>query len=223
LHLKGLEEEQITREDGFLSWTRYVFPYRTLPKLRSHLQPKFVIFDVGRKLQLIPRALYSKITKDFPLLIEIHKVYIAWMNSPEDCENDTSYSVPGVVCEKYDFISDYNDYGNDNDDPEDLDYSDKKSLPQTEPGRLAFTRSVLQKRKRLLSEVKWINYNRQYLTEVTLRSHNRQSGEAAWTDDRIREWTKHNRQFGEAAWTDDRREWKKSIRKKRKSGFLYMY
>lgn len=50
--LEGLDGEQITRQDdpNILTWTRHVSPYKSLPKLNSHLHPKYVIYDAGQKL-----------------------------------------------------------------------------------------------------------------------------------------------------------------------------
>jgi hypothetical protein len=220
-----LEDQHITRRDDNINppWRVHTFPFNTLPPLQSHLQPKFVIFDAGRKLKDKPDLLIKTLAKDYPSIFQIENLYNAWTRKlPAEAARDESYIVSGEVSnDRYNYYSHddhYDDHDNDIDDLEDNDYVDRRSLSgrkslsgRTQPGRFGWVRpppkeiaaSVPQKRKasksakshpmstrKVLSEVTSNTHNQPFLSEVTLYSHNQQIGEAAWTDDRIREWSK---------------------------------
>lgn len=102
MHLEGLDGEQITRQDdpNILTWTRHVSPYKSLPKLNSHLHLKYVIYDAGQKLSLKPFTLHTKLLDEFPIFEKIEKLHHAWTRSiPKTAAKDKTYNVPGVIAE----------------------------------------------------------------------------------------------------------------------------
>lgn len=98
MHLQGLENEEISRLDDISIPKRsyHTHPFKTLPQLKSHLHPQFVIFDVGRKLEGLAEDTFVRLNEDFPSLSLIKCVYNAWSRDPPpDSKNDESYDVPG--------------------------------------------------------------------------------------------------------------------------------
>lgn len=95
MQLRGLEIEQITRrvelEDdipagGTPTWTIHTHPFNTLPLLKSHLHPKYVIFDAGRKLGVLAKSDTHFVNKT--ILAE----YGAWKRElPDITQEDPSY------------------------------------------------------------------------------------------------------------------------------------
>lgn len=88
---RGMEEEQV----------RHSYPYLTLPDLKSHLHPKFVIFDAGKKLDKLynqdikSNPVYGKFVKDYPNAEKTRDLYIAWTRKPPDnAREDKTYYDP---------------------------------------------------------------------------------------------------------------------------------
>jgi hypothetical protein len=128
--LRDLEEKRfmITRNDDDWNTISYRYPYNELPRLESHLQPKFVIFDAGSKLNKLLRVLkkreYQKITDNHPDidLETVIMLYDAWTRElPDFALNDESYVDPNDIsppAREYGGGSS----GDGGDDPEDRDY-----------------------------------------------------------------------------------------------------
>jgi hypothetical protein len=204
----------------------YTYPFFTLPPLKSHLHPKFAIFDAGRKLK-ISRYNHSsseakslqKVGEHYPSLAKVLSLYNTWVEPiPNRAMEDESYNDPRVV-----LVSE------DGENFEDGDYDGRTN--RTESGRgdglRPRTRSVVAaerdgdyglgsrprtrsvtaaergkssrggartgkpaavKKRKVHSESS--PHNKHLLSEATLSRFNRQSGDAAWTSDRIRQWSK---------------------------------
>lgn len=206
-----MEKEVVVRRDNGTP-TMHRYPFENLPLLKSHLHPKFAIFDAGRKLLKLDPPPYLKLIETFPSLSfsSVQDLYTTWTHDPptNEAPRDQSYNVPNKVFDEGDFIDDFNDVG----DPRDGDYVGRSNKTnQTGSVRIGYTR-IGNTKQEVDSEVKptavkrkhphpnrptrkvfseWYNYyNRQLLSELTLSSINRGFGETACTDDRIRDWLK---------------------------------
>jgi hypothetical protein len=95
---EGWEEFVITRgtsEDEHTettNWTNHTYPFDTLPLLESHLHPKFVIFNSGKKINGLPVHKYTKLMQQFPILGHVENLYMAWLESLPNTVDDTSYN-----------------------------------------------------------------------------------------------------------------------------------
>jgi hypothetical protein len=85
-------------EDASDVITAHGHPYKTLPNLKSHLHPKFAIFDAGRKMKdlsqqsKIPLPELRKLLSDYPALTMIQELYNAWTQKiPADALEELSY------------------------------------------------------------------------------------------------------------------------------------
>lgn len=177
------------------------YPFKTLPLLESHLHPKFVIFEGGRKLESLSLVLKGQETfNDFPTLTALTELYNAWKASPtaEEQEQDSSYNVP------------VDSNGGDDDDDDDSDY--QSGPPSRRKGHLKKRKALAVKPnaakgkrpRKVLSKLSI--HNRQVLSEATLFSLNQRFGRARWTYDCIRDWSKQSRSI--------------SRRKKKKRNFI---
>lgn len=149
---------KLWNEDGTNLQTAYTYPYRAFPELKSHLHPKFVIFDAGKKLEKL-----MGISDNPPVVMEILnvlpsrpatisnivKLYSAWIrNIPQDALDDISYVDPNeeLVSE----LEDGSD-GGDGDDSEDGDYKGYDSRTKSRRGNgkilCRITRSISAKRR----------------------------------------------------------------------------
>ena len=56
------------------------YPYRTLPRLKSHVQPRFAIFNAGVKIENLRRDKHEllKVFNDYPSLVKVAFIYKAW-------------------------------------------------------------------------------------------------------------------------------------------------
>ena len=191
---EGWEEFMITRwTSKDETPTNHMYPFDTLPLLESHLHPKFVIFNSGKKLKgLLDYDKYTKLLEQFPLLGQVEEVYMAWLDDLPIEEDDASYNLNAPV----DSDDDYDD--SDDvivDDPRDNDYVlDKRSMKASQkrklsprPKRSPNKRQKPGANRKVLSAV---ISNIEPLSEVKLSSHNHQVGGAAWTHDRIRRWSR---------------------------------
>jgi hypothetical protein len=95
----------------------YYYPFKTLPLLQSHLHPKFVIFNAGKKLTSLDPADFRNLTTDFPCLTFILSLYMAWIRNVLPSQLDDQTYAPLVVPED-DYIS------SNDDDSKDEDYND---------------------------------------------------------------------------------------------------
>lgn len=102
--LQGLEGLPILRQDvipdGNLSpehGSIHVYPFNSLPLLKSHIHPKYVIFDTGSKLAESEQDVIQELEDVFPTLhfSSIMALYSAWIRSPPaKSKKDHSYNVP---------------------------------------------------------------------------------------------------------------------------------
>ena len=85
--------------------TVYRYPYRTFPDLKSHLHPKFAIFDAGEKLKALVRKhkksiqelrqLVDQLVCDYPAIADVQHLYNAWTQEiPDVAKEDLSYVDP---------------------------------------------------------------------------------------------------------------------------------
>lgn len=218
-------------------------PFSTLPLLKSHLHPKFVIFDAGRKIAKMLEQRSGSLER-YSGVDKIYRLYRAWLQPvPITAQKDTSYQDPNDVLTVLT-----------TDDEEDGSYSDGHSN-QTRTGRgdgfrvRPRTRSVTAakragdadadhrnrakrnkgeigdrlpgrdgnggddfddghdgcaedrlrpsvkkaSKRKVLSESS--NHNQPLLSEATLSRFNQQIGDAAWTGDRIHQWSKRSKRL----------------------------
>jgi hypothetical protein len=196
----------------------YMYPYNNLPRLISHIHPKFVIFNAGEKLTSSNLSIDQARTlvDDNPGIGKMLNLYSAWIRPPpKGYESNESYEDPKVVLVP---VEDSIDSSvDDPEDPEDTDY--KCRTYRTKSGRgdgfRPHTRSVAVvaaaeqaaanrdgngvgdgrtrtrkapvKKRKVLSES--FTQNRQLLSEATLSRINQQTEEAAWSAERIRQWS----------------------------------
>jgi hypothetical protein len=111
--------------------TIHEYPFDKIPLLKSHLQPKFVIYNAGKKLAGLKNALLKKVIKDYPSTASMLSLYEAWMREPaDDREEDPSYNLPDV------------NEDDDEDDDDNEDIPDYRLEPEW----------VLRKRRKLQKE-----------------------------------------------------------------------
>ena len=222
-------------------FSNHIFPFNTLPLLETHLHPKFVIFDAGRKLAGLNLQNFSSLQKLVELnvfpnlpnqLSTIADLYRAWiLQPPAEAQEDPAYTVPDddanedegnrtasgrgllwprPIRQKTPVEDDSDNQNNtpprrlrlirqkvpveddsdsqNNTPPRRLrpirqktpveDDSDSQS--NTPPRRLGMKRKAPAKHPN----------SRPTLSKATLSTHNQQLGEAPWTDDLIRKWSK---------------------------------
>jgi hypothetical protein len=177
------------------------YPYRTLPRLKSHLRPEFAIFNAGIKLATLRGDLdqLGKIFEEYPSLVKVEKLYNAWIQKlPNDALNDRSYVDPDeeLVPSSEDGSDNSKDgnyrsrtkSGHIGEDGFNLHLRPRtRSVAAAERGRgMAKSRKAPAKRK-VLSESS--AHNQQLLSEATLSRINQQFGESVWTCDNIRDWS----------------------------------
>ena len=164
----------------------HLYPFKTLPLLKSHIHPKFTIFDAGSKLSVLKIDLIKKLINAFPSLATIMDLYAAWTRFlPKDLyEEDPSYNIS-------DDNSNSDNY-NDNNDNNDEDYDNRTSLgwacskkrkaPAVKGKSVKHNHINSGPTWKVLSEVILLSHNQQFLSQVALSSHNQNFGEAVWTD-----------------------------------------
>ncbi|KIJ23997.1 hypothetical protein M422DRAFT_56591 [Sphaerobolus stellatus SS14] len=73
----------------------YIHPFNAMPKLTSHLHPKFAILEAGRKLGVIAPPFLLEVVAEYPILQKALVIYAAWTcQCPADAQNDPSYNPP---------------------------------------------------------------------------------------------------------------------------------
>lgn len=196
------------------------YPYRTLPRLKSHLRPEFAIFNAGIKLATLRGDLdqLGKIFEEYPSLVKVEKLYNAWIQKlPNDALNDRSYVDPDeeLVPSSEDGSDNSKDgnyrsrtkSGHIGEDGFNLHLRprtrsvaaaerDGNGGDQIKSGRRGKRNTEKEKRapekrapkRKVLSETS--NRNQHLLSEATLSRLDHQIGEAAWTGDRIHQWSK---------------------------------
>ena len=87
------QDDNIPLADNALK--THLYPFTSLPTLRSHIHPKFAIVSAGLRLTPIPRSDFAALIKTYPVLISIFKLYMAWSVSvPDWAESDPTYWPP---------------------------------------------------------------------------------------------------------------------------------
>jgi hypothetical protein len=137
--------------------------------------------------------LADKLTVDFPGLKSVLPVYSAWKRElPLKAQEDSSFN------RAPDNNPDDNPDGDDDDDDDGSDsHSDyyetqsrrakKRKAPAVKPTGVKRKRGEPRPKRKVLTELS------QQLLSETLFSFDQQSGEAVWTSDRIRNWSKQSR------------------------------
>jgi hypothetical protein len=121
----------------------HTYPYSSLPTLESHVHPKFIIFDAGRKLRTLMienSDVLKNVIDHYPSLSKVQNLYRAWIQEPPKISlKDKTYINPEfelVYDPEYEDTSgddpEYKDIsGDDLDEPIDSDYgvNDDQTLP----------------------------------------------------------------------------------------------
>ncbi|KAF6756236.1 hypothetical protein DFP72DRAFT_1169196 [Ephemerocybe angulata] len=179
--IRGMENIGITQQEehppnSSSSFTTHVYPFKALPLLTSHLQPKFVITALARvvwNITIVPEPQQWALVKEYPLLSRMHRLYSRWvLELPKQAFADLSF-VPEALDEVDEADENY---------PEE-DVSDGDSVV-TDPCRLVIRieRDVernAKKRKRSpsLSD----------LTRQKVREYSKEKG-GGWTKESIDSW-----------------------------------
>jgi hypothetical protein len=188
VHIRGWENHLFFRlknpgSDGE-DFIVHKYPFRSLPLLRSHLRPQFVIFDSGRKLKNLKAAVLKKLADDIPSLLKVVQLYSAWMEPPEEekqGEQDEDLSYQPLVVESLS-----SDSGGFVDDEKDTDYEpNSRDGRRSKKRKLSRQTGIKGKRKKKVPS----NRKEHLLSEITLSRLNKRFGRASWTSDRIREWS----------------------------------
>ncbi|KAF5326005.1 hypothetical protein D9611_000520 [Ephemerocybe angulata] len=156
-------------------FTTHVYPFKTLPLLISHIQPKFVLMAFARLIAyIVPKPHLRDLVKEYPQLSRVRRLYSRWVRDlPEQALADPSF-VPEALNEVDEA---------DEDCPEE-DVSDGDSVV-TDPCRLVIRieRDVernAKKRKRSPSPSD--------LTRQKLREYSKQEKGGGWTKESIDSW-----------------------------------
>ena len=189
--IQGIENQFIVRQNDDNTSSLCVHPFSELRELRfkSHIHPKFVIFDVGRKMESWEEDLTAKLMKDFPSLRMISFLYHAWSRDVPRTTNHTLLPVWNKMITKTTTIQTtvttatmdsslcHTNYG-----WKGYWSTETPNVVRRNPVRLRSVRNVL-------SEVNLNNSKLPSLSKGTLCSHNQQIGGVAWTVNRIRKWS----------------------------------
>jgi hypothetical protein len=245
--LQDVEEKHLMitrqRDDG-KGGDNHFYPYDTLPRLISHLQPRFAIFNAGSKLNKLMEG--GSTNPEFTKVLDNHPdidlnmvimLYDAWIRPiPYFAVKDESYVEPNTTLVRVPNPPD-------SDDPEDSDYVGRRNCGRiltsgdgllrprtrsvaaeqdrndddhdhlTESGRgdgwhirpnkrrlsvaaeqesaglgvSGTLKAPAVKKRKVFSALP--THNQQFLSEATLSSFNQHLGVAAWTGDRIRQWS----------------------------------
>ncbi|GJJ06489.1 hypothetical protein Clacol_000681 [Clathrus columnatus] len=75
-------------------FTTHVYPFNDMPLLQSHVHPRFVILEAGRKLA-INIDLLPDLSNTYPDLRRIAQIYTAWTRvPPSGAKDDETYGGP---------------------------------------------------------------------------------------------------------------------------------
>lgn len=167
----------------------YVYPFSNLPLLRSHIHPKYVILEMGRKLKVSYPTLNS-LVESYPILTRILNIYTAWVTK-----------LPSHAFQDKSFKSKKNS-GNDNDQDDHLEdgrtaprrlrdrkrprtQNDPDDSPTPAPGQAGQRHHTL-KRQPSVS-----------LSKKSLKLHDEKFEGKQWTTDAVRDWSKQCRPLPE--------------------------
>ncbi|KAF8627969.1 hypothetical protein AX17_006079 [Amanita inopinata Kibby_2008] len=171
-------------------FSTYMYPFDGFPLLTSHLHPRFVILEAGRRLNLLDAAVLLLFVTRHPILTQILQIYSAWTRDrPATAMDDKSYNP------------------DDDDDNRDNDFedSDAHSSRVTDPHRYDTRKRRRQseshppgdsKRGRCEDKTQGHKHKQQKqihsarLSKKTLLEHNQQLGKAPWTRESMKMWSK---------------------------------
>jgi hypothetical protein len=181
-------------------------PFTSLPYLKSHIRPQFVIFNAGLKLlkavdqkrvldqqTALEQQQIETLVDDSPDLTFVMDLYKAWVwERPKGFEKELSYISPDDVD-----VVDVDAFDVDDDDDNDLDYDDsaprskkrKRKAPAPLPNQKSPTRRP-PKRPRPKGKQKVLSVPSRHrsLSKMTL-SRLEQLGRASWTSKSICKWS----------------------------------
>ena len=91
-------ESSPTSRDSF---TNHVYPFKTLPLIKSHVHPQFAIVAIGKLLytpSIVTKPLPDKLLDEFPTVKKVYELYGTWASAAgtpeflELCLGDKSYA-----------------------------------------------------------------------------------------------------------------------------------
>lgn len=108
----GIMYQEHVQEDATVptDFVVHTYPFASMPLLKSHVHPKFAVYELGRKLFEFSGNLQQTLVRDTPVLGSILQIYMAWdralsdenledleFNEPPDDDDDKSKnpSYPG--------------------------------------------------------------------------------------------------------------------------------
>ncbi|KAF9495946.1 hypothetical protein BDN71DRAFT_1430620 [Pleurotus eryngii] len=78
LHIPTAEDPSLRPED----LVNYFFPFNSIPPLKSHIHPKFAIFELGLQVSHLPLDEYCSLLITTPILSSVLDIYYAWTRTP---------------------------------------------------------------------------------------------------------------------------------------------
>jgi hypothetical protein len=124
---RDVKEDRNANPPSPTDYSIHGYPFDSLPLLKSHLHPKFAMYDAGRKLEKVkinPNEI-NRLQHLFPSLSSIVAVYDAWKQLPtKEQQQDPTY-----VSNDNDVRPDYYDIDEDNDEDEDNNYDVRTAPP----------------------------------------------------------------------------------------------
>ncbi|KAL0957225.1 hypothetical protein HGRIS_001039 [Hohenbuehelia grisea] len=112
----------------------HVFPFDDIPVLKSHIHPKFAIFQLGRQISGLAADKKASLLNANPILCSVLDLHKAWSESlPAGADEDSEFNQP--LDDSDDDDSDGGGRGGD--DPGDGDYSDVPTIPRRDGKRKA--------------------------------------------------------------------------------------
>lgn len=129
LRVPTAEDPSLRPEDV----VNHFFPFDSIPLLKSHIHPKFAIFELGRQVSHLPLDVYRSLLTTTPILSSVLDIYYAWTRTPPArFLEDTEFNPPPGSSDAED--SEDDESGGDDDDPNDEDRS-KASTIQRRNGK----------------------------------------------------------------------------------------
>lgn len=191
MHLFGIEEEILHRRvnpaEG-VECIAHTYPFNTFPIFESHLHPKFVIFNAGRKLNFLQIRVQNLVNEsvDSASLNSVMKLYDAWLRPPPDVK-DESYDAPVDEC-----TTDEDDSDDDIGDEDDEDYNGRatSSKKRKVAAKTVGKRKRMRTRKVLSTSS---SYNRHFhsklpLSRLNLSRHDQETIGDGSCNDSILDW-----------------------------------
>jgi hypothetical protein len=66
------------------NFTLYAYPFQDFPLLESHLHPRFVLLDTGRKLKELTHQARTRLCTQYDILNNVLHIYDAWSRDPPE-------------------------------------------------------------------------------------------------------------------------------------------